>query len=261
MGALTVAPPNPTNSYTLIKLLNQAYRLSGALANPGMGISPSEMDEALFCLNSMIDGWKIEELLIVLYLRTYQTVNPNQQTYSVGPGGDFNIERPEKIHGAGFILQGQTPSESELEMQVILSYEQYKAFVAKNTGSAIPLCLYYQATLGTATNPGYLGTATLWPIPNTTSQIVLYTQSALEEYLTIDDPIIVPGGYREMMMYNLAVRIHQRYPDKLMDGSVMERASDYKQRVKNQQITPTFIASDTAVLDKRGQWIGGLPKA
>ena len=261
MGALTVAPPNPTNSYNLISILNQAYRLSGALANPGMGIAPSEQNEALFCLNAMIDGFKLEQLMIVLYLRTYQTVNTNQQNYSVGPNGDFNIERPEKIHAAGYILQGQTPQEAEIPMQVLLSYEQYAAFVAKNVGSAIPLCLYYQATLNTVSGAGPWGTATLWPIPSESSQIVLYTQSTLEEYLTIDDPVIVPAGYREMLMYNLAVRIHQRYPDKLMDGSVMEMASEYKQRVKNQQLMPVFVQSDNAVLDKRGQWLGGLPKA
>lgn len=235
--------------------------MSGALVNPGMGISPSESEEALFCLNSMIDGWKIEQLLIVLYLRTYQTVTNGQQSYSVGAGGDWNIERPEKIHAAGYILQGQTPQEAEIPMQIILTYEQYAAFVAKNVGSAIPLCLYYQATLSTPSGPGFFGTATLWPIPDTTSQIVLYTQSTLEEFLTIDDPIIVPAGYREMMMYNLAVRIHQRYPDRTMDPSVVMMAEDYKQRVKNQQIKPVFMQSDNAVLDKRGQWLGGLPRA
>jgi hypothetical protein len=98
-------------------------------------------------------------------------------------------------------------------------------------------------------------------VPNASSQIVLYTQSTLEEYLTIDDPIIVPQGYREMLMYNLAIRIHQRYPDKLMDGSVIGMASEYKQRVKNQQIMPVFVSSDRAILDNRGQFLNGLPKA
>src|ERR1700677_4082973 len=118
MGALTTAPPGPTNSYVLIDLLNQAARMAGSLANPGMGISPSESAEALYILNALIDGLKIENLMIVCYLRTYQNMNTNQQNYMVGPGQDFNIERPEKIHGAGFILQGGTPSEAELPMAV-----------------------------------------------------------------------------------------------------------------------------------------------
>src|ERR1700733_8710545 len=164
MGALTVAPPGPTNTYTLIQLMNHAHRLAGGLLQPGMGMSPSESQEALDVLNFLIDGLSIENLMIVLYLRTYQTVTnnrPNPAVYSVGPGQDFNIRRPENIHGANFILQGETQSEAELQMQVLLSYDQYQAFVAKNVQSAIPLVLYYQATLP-------YGTATLWPVPNTT---------------------------------------------------------------------------------------------
>jgi hypothetical protein len=253
-GGLTTAPPQATNSWNLISLLNQAYRLSGALKNPGMGISPSESQEALDCLNWMIDGMKIENLMIVLYLRTYQTVQTNKQTYSVGPGQDFDIERPEKIHSAGYILQGQTTSEAELPMEVLLNYTQYAGFVAKNVGSSIPLALYYQATLP-------YGTVTLWPVPNTTSQIVLYTQATLEQFLTINDPIVVPQGYMEMLVYNLAVRIHQRYPDRPWDASVFEMATFYKERVKNQQLTPIFINSDPAVCEQRGENYSSIPKS
>ncbi len=248
MGALTVAPPAPTNNYSLIQLLNQAHRLAGGLKQPGMGMSPSESQEALDVLNFCLDGMKIENLLIVSYLRTYQQMNTNQQNYSVGPGGDFNIARPEKIHGAGFILQGGTSSEAELPMQVLLSYDAYQAFVAKNIGSAIPLVLYYQATLV----GGLYGTATIWPIPNTQSQIVLYTQSTLEQYLTIDDPVYVPAGYFEMLMYQLAVRLHQRPPwnARPMDPSVFEMATFYKERVKNQQLTPIYMVSDPAACQR-----------
>lgn len=242
MGALTTAPPGPTNSYTLIQILNQAHRLAGGLKQPGMGMSNSESQEALDVLNFLIDGLSIENLMIVLYLRTYQTVTnnrPNPASYSVGPGQDFNIKRPEKIHGAGFILQGGTTSESELEMQVLLSYDQYQAFVAKNVQSSIPLALYYQATLP-------YGTATLWPVPNTTSQIVLYTQSTLEQFQTIDDSVVVPAGYYEMLMYQLAIRLHQRPPwnTRPMDPTVFEMATFYKERIKNQQLTPIYISSD-----------------
>jgi hypothetical protein len=140
-------------------------------------------------------------------------------------------------------------------MQIILDYGQWAAFVAKNVQSSIPLVLYYQATLP-------YGTATLWPIPNAdTTQVALYTQSTLEQFLTVNDPVYMPMGYYEMLMYQLAIRVHQRYPDKMMDPSVSAMATFYKERVKNQQLTPVYIESDQAVLDRRGQYYGGYPRA
>jgi hypothetical protein len=94
-GGLTTAPPQTVPSYILSQLLYHAYRMAGALANPGMGISPSESAEGLDLVNFMIEGWKIENLLIVQYLRTYQQIVTGQQEYLVGPNhnGTLNVLR------------------------------------------------------------------------------------------------------------------------------------------------------------------------
>ena len=242
------------NTFVVSDLLQSAYRLAHALKHPGQGISPSESKEGLDTLNAMIDGWKMEDLLINITRRSVQNMVANQKVYGVGPGQDFDLERPEKIHRAGFIV-GTTPNVSEIPMRIILTYEEYAAYVNKNTGSTIPLALYYQATAP-------FGSATFWPVPTVASQIAIYTPQFLSEFSTVDDAVEAPDGYRDMIMYNLAVRVHQLYPDKPMDSSVTEFASYYKQRVKNHQATPLFIGSDQAVMQesRAGKWAGGMPK-
>jgi hypothetical protein len=241
-----------------------AYRLAGALKMPGQGWSESESREALDICNAMIDGWRIERLLIIFYIRTIVNLVLNQKDYSVGPGQDWNIERQEKIHAAGFVLNLGTPTESELPMSIVLSYEEYANIVAKNVQGSIPLILYYRATLP-------YGTATIWPVYNQQISenngptcIALYTRGVLQEFATIDDPIIMPQGFREMLLYNLAWRIHQRPPYNKMpiDPDVKNMAIFYKQRVKNQQLTPLIMTPDRAV-NQNGQRdnLGSFPKA
>lgn len=242
-------------------IAQQAYRLAGGLRHAGQGWSPSESQEALTVANAMINGWAIENLLIMFYIRTVVQLELNKKIYGVGPGQDWDLARPEKIHSAGFILNQDQENESELQMEIVLSYEQYANMIAKNLGGSIPLVLYYQPTLP-------YGSATIWPVyngngPNTPTSIALYTQGVLQEFSTIDDPLYLALGWREMLMYNLAVRIHQRPPyNKMpMDPSVGEMAIFYKKRVKDQQVTPIFMSSDAAVRSPRTSPTFGFPKA
>lgn len=249
------------NTFVVSQMLYRAYRMANGLQVAGQGISPSESLEGLDVLNAMIDGWKIENLLVNYYIRYIFPLSSGKKDYSVGPGGDFSMERLEKIHAAGFILQlGQT-GESEIPIQVILDYTQYASEVAKNVTSSYPLVLYYQ--------PSYqsngLGTVTFWPVPNQTpASVALYNQAVLQEFTTVDDPVWMPKGYREMLQYNLAVRINQMppYNKKPMHPTIYQMAEYYKMRVKQQQITPILMSSDPAVLGRAGTpWRGGLPKA
>lgn len=246
-------------SYTVKDLLYRSYRMARALRHPGQGLSvPSESDEGLAILNAMIDGWKIEQLMVEYIRRTLQPVTLNQKVYSVGPGQDWDIERPEKILGAGFIVKGTPPNgDAELPMQMLFSWEEYQSFVVKDVQSTYPLALYYQAAVP-------FGSATLWPVPNDSGQnIAIYTNQLLQEFQTIDDPLILKDGYREALEYNLAVAIHEVYPEKVISPTIITKADWYKQRVKNNNFQPMLIKSDegarqNAPLDT---WFGGLPKA
>lgn len=242
------------NTFQLSDMLYRAYRMARCLKHPGQGLSPSESQECLQVLNSMVDGWKMEDLLIVVTRRTIQNMNLNQKDYSVGPGQDWDMERPEKIHRAGFIV-GSGVNIAELPMEILLSFEQYQLFVVKNVGSSIPLALYYQATFPN-------GTATVWPVPNVASTIAVYVPQYLSEFSTVDDTFEVPDGYREMLQYGLAVKIHELYPETAMEPNIPRMAAVYKSRVKQHQFTPMFNAADPAVTqeNKSRRYAGGYPK-
>lgn len=249
-----VSPTSYTvTTWTLRQIIEQAYRMAGALKHPGQGISNSESQEGLDIFNMLTDGLKIENLLVIFYIRTVVDCLTGQKDYGVGPGQNWDIERPEKIHTAGFIVQPDTQNESEIPMQILLTYQDYAMEVVKSTRSTIPLVLYYQATLP-------YGTGTIWPVASIDSKIALYTQGAFQEIQNIDYELVVPKGWKEMLLYQMAVRVHQRYPNKPMDPTVLSMSTFYKERVKNQQLTPIYMGSDQAVLNRRFGYTGSFPK-
>jgi hypothetical protein len=237
-------------------VLYSAYRKARALKHPGQGISPEESAEGLDLLNAMIDGWKIEGLLMYTTRRSTWQVAINQKVYSIGPGGDFDMERPEHIHRASYLVNSTQGQDAEIPMEIILTFEEWQQVVVKNTPCSYPLAMFYQPFAP-------LGAVNFWPVPNAISTIALYTPQTLSEFATIDDAVEMPDGYREMMEYNLAVAVHELYPEKPMAPSVERFAQFYKARVKNNQVTPLFIQSDGGARQNSlvEQYVGGNPRA
>lgn len=241
--------PEDTDAIQPSKMYEQAYRMAGALKHPGQGISPSESAEARLVCNMMINGMKIERLLVVYYKRTLVEFFEGQKDYSVGPGQDFDLQRVEKIPAVGYVLNPGTQTEAEIPVMVVLDFSQYQRIIAKNTQSTWPLVFYYKALVeGLPGNVPY-GQATLWPFPSQDGTLAIYSPTTLDEFQASDEPVYMPKGYQEMITYNLAVRVHQRYPEKPWDAAtVREMASFYKERVKNMQMTPILMTSDAGAL-------------
>ena len=244
-------------------VIYRAARMARALKHPGQGVSvPSESTEFLGILNAMVDGWKAESLMVPYTNRTIFNITANQKVYGVGPGQDWGIssdgstpfENPEKIERAGFLIPGSS-TPTELPMYIILTYEEYAAYIIKDVTSNYPLVLYFQAS-----NP--YGSATLFPVPNINGQVAIYTPQWLSEFQTFDDIIYCRAGVREALMYNLAVAINEVFPERAMAASVYQKAEEYKRRVKVNQYTPAPIHSDDGARQNSAsnEYTGGYPR-
>lgn len=238
--------PAVSNQINLLQVVAQMYRMAGVLKAAGRGLSGSEQDEGLHIVNAILDGVKIERFFFYQILRTEFQTEVDQKDYTIGPeslAADWALERPEKLLSAGYLVPGSSSQPSELPMYVVLSYEEYQYLVSKDIKTAYPQVIYYQASLP-------LGTATIWPIPNQVYTIILYTPQTVQEFTDIASDFIVPKGYREFLEYAGAVAVHNRYPHNPLDPDVRIKAEQYKARIKAQQLTPAFIRSDPAVMNR-----------
>lgn len=90
---------------TAIDICNSAAELIGVRAQAET-LSADDAQSLLHRLNAMVSGWRTQFGTVVSIDRQVFPLIANQQTYTIGLGGDFNIPRPMTIVGAGLLLNG-----------------------------------------------------------------------------------------------------------------------------------------------------------
>lgn len=85
------------------EILTHTYQLVSTVA---FGETPSDeaLDQGLIRLNNMMSGWRTQTGTVLAIERNVFTLTANQQTYTIGDGGDFDVPRPVSVDAAGLLL-------------------------------------------------------------------------------------------------------------------------------------------------------------
>lgn len=152
----------------------------------------SEADDALSTLNQMLAMWRTQSLTV--YCQKQETLTATGAlSYTVGPSGDVNIERPPSIDGALWRSNGvDTP------LIPIHSFEDYQDITIKVLNGA-PSAFYYRP----ASPQGQLF---IWPSPNIGS-IVLTMKIPMPIYTNIYATVDLPPEYEGAIRWNLALML------------------------------------------------------
>jgi hypothetical protein len=95
------------NAQTLIR------RMFGKIEvfQPGESIPPADASDALAEMNSMLGSWALQPLTKPVQVREVFPLTSDLGVYSIGPGGDFDTQRPDALSGAAILLNSQgTPA-------------------------------------------------------------------------------------------------------------------------------------------------------
>ncbi len=203
-------------------IVRRALRLCGVLA-AGESLPADDAQDGLAVLNSLLELWRLQKLLVYAISRTTMATVAGTATYTIGAGGAWNTTRPVRIEQAGFVDSSQSPS---VETPItILTDTQYENIVLKGQQGNWVLWLYYR--------PKYpLGEVVLWPVPTTARQVALYLWEPLAAVGTIQATVDLPPGYQIALEYNLAVLLAGEYgvtfPPNTAGASVPELAESTK---------------------------------
>lgn len=197
--ASITAATNPS-TLTIGDVLKLAYYELGS-ASPGESLDATQAQVGLQVANNFIDGMATENLFIYTVSRTIWTLTPNQQSYSIGPGGNVNsIPRPIFINQVGFIDTSQVPP-FEYNLGLPLTEQGWASIPIKTQTNTYPVCAYYNPTFPT-------GTLSFWFIPTLgTLQGVIYAGTAISEFGGLTTPVTLPPGYRRFLVTNLAMEL------------------------------------------------------
>jgi len=179
-------------------LVNGALRLVGIIGD-GETASGYQATNALFTLKEMLDSWNADDLMIYTTSIAEYVITTNNQTFTIGPLGDIDVDvRPSEL-GSAVIVQNRSTSQPVTLPMSVLSVDDWQTIRSKNSSSNIPRFVYMNGDWP-------LATVYMWPKPLVSdTSIQLTFSSALDANITLATTENLPPSYRQAIRYNLAV--------------------------------------------------------
>lgn len=219
---------------TVRKIITGAMRLLG-LVQANSVPTDAEIQVGIRALNLLMDSWSNDRLMIYKIQPYYFLTQGGKQNYTLGPTGDWVIERPMRIEEAYVDLttnQGNGLQTTSMPIS-IANDSQWASIVTKQVQTQLPTILY--------DNGNYPNrTISLYPIPTGTITIVLWLWQPLLKFNSIDDTISLPKGYTRAIRFNLACELA---PDYGRDASEIVKST-----ASNTKMSLATINSPTQIM-------------
>lgn len=203
-----------TVGVALSTLLNPMLRIAGITTLPGTTPNVDQYGELVPMVNRMLSSYNLDGHKIFTAAINQFPLVSDQKTYTIGPGGEMDMERPLYIKIANVLLPG-----SPTVRWPVAIYDDYQwgAISIQDLTGAPPFGLYYDNALDPDTG---LATLSLIFQPPADYTLELYTWLRLKANFTgPDDVAVLPDGYEEMIVQNGARRLVGMYPhDSTLDG-------------------------------------------
>lgn len=221
---------------TVLDLISSSLRLIKVVA-AGEPTPIDTANDALFVLNDMIDAWNAQRNAIYTTRSEDFPFVLNKQSYTMGPGGDFNTARPARIDGMSSILMYNPDNPVEVPISMFSVEEWQNQVPVKKVSGSFPLICY-----DTGDNP--LRTLNFWPIPTQQPGNLarIYSWQALAAQ-TLTAKIAFPPGYGEALRYNLAVRLGPEF-DQDVSPSIAALAVQSLSTIKTMNAPDLDLRSD-----------------
>lgn len=226
---------------TAQQMCDRALRLLGAV-DPEETPTAQERADALYALNSMLDAWQIEQLLVFENVDISKTLTPGTGAYTIGSGGSINVARPNSIE-SGYLLDAGI----RYDLGRPISERQFKSIITTLTQSDLPLTFWYDRAYP-------LGTVNLYPIPSKAVELHLLAWQTLQSFASLSTELSLPPGYQLAIENNLAVQMAPEF-EREAPRSVQEMARTAKSRIKTLNSSDFVPAEcDIALARGGGRW-------
>lgn len=187
---------------TPLDIINLAFKNAGILG-VGQTLLAEDINDAFTQLNFMLSQWQRKRWMI-WHLDTFSVQCTGALSYSVGPGGDIDIMRPDRLESA-FFRQNipSEPNQIDYPLEIIEARETYNQIALKSLGS-FPSYIFYDSAFP-------LGYIYPWPLPSNLYQVFITVKAQLSQFATLIQDINLPPEYYACLTYNLAVRLRTFY--------------------------------------------------
>ena|ERR1700685_1928935 len=189
---------------TVSDLITLALKDSGILG-VGQSAAAEDMNDAFTKANEILAQWN-RQRFIIYHLIDINLPMTGAISYTVGPGGDFNVPRPDRLEAA-FLRQtsGANPvTPIDYPLSIIPSYEDYAQIALKNLNTNISYCVFYDS--------GWpLGKVFPYPVPSSSYALHLIVKDQLTAFTNLAQVISLPPEYSSALRYTLCCWLRPAY--------------------------------------------------
>jgi hypothetical protein len=187
-----------TITMTVGDLIKQSLKDAGIIGI-GQTLSAEDSNDAFIRVNQMLAQWQRQRWLI-WHLIDISLVSTGALNYSIGPGGDFNIARPDRLEDGCFLRQLYNSNNNvDTPIMLIESREDYNRIALKTLTS------FSQAVFYDAAYP--LGTIYFYPVPQANIyEMHLCLKEQLVSFTGLTETINLPPEYLYAIQTNLSKR-------------------------------------------------------
>ena len=178
-------------SRTAQKIVEGAYRKNGIRA---LNLTAEQRADGLTDLQDMMSNLAVDGIIIPYETTESHVLTVSQASYTYGSGGDINTARPVRVTNA--YIRDSSNHDHPL---TVISKREYDNIPHKSN-SGKPTRLYY--------DPQYtLGVIYLDCQPSVAYTLFLVTEKPFAELSALSDTVVLPEEYREVLVFNLAIRL------------------------------------------------------
>lgn len=178
---------------TILDLITLALKKARVIGK-GDILDDEDAQASLDTLNLMLDSWSLDRLYVYVE-ELHELQLTGALSYTIGPGGDFDMPRPNKLISAYAQINGVS-----YPMEILDSGEQYDNIRLKGLSQAWPCCVWYEKTFP-------LGTLHFYPLGASTCYLRFTT--ALQQFPDLTTAIELPPGYKKAIVDAGAVELAQ----------------------------------------------------
>jgi hypothetical protein len=164
-----------------------------------------EAQDANFVLgkiNDELDQWSAEEKYI--YAKGFQlfTLTPGLSPHTIGPSNaTFKLpQRPVRIDGCTIVIANTGNTSTDIPVNTTRDADWWNFVRIKNLASQIPTDLYYEPDVPN-------GSMFFWPVPNLNYQARVEFWQAVQQFVTIQDALVLPPAYRKALTLTIAEQL------------------------------------------------------
>ncbi len=186
-------------------IITDAFKKAGILG-VGQSLDADDMQGGLDNLSDLVAQWQRKRWM-VWHLLDSGLVSTGAQSYTVAPGGDFNMMRPDKLEYAYFRQITQAPNlPVDYPLTILHAYEDY-ARISLKTLASWPQYIFYDSGWPT-------GLLYPWPIPAASIyELHVLVKEQLPPVVSVSQGMNFPPEYIPAMRWNLLEYIKASYPE------------------------------------------------